>query len=257
MYRILIIEDEELIRKGMRYATDFEQLGCVVVGEASNGEEGVEKIRELLPDILITDINMPLKTGIDMLKETSEYGYSAIVISGYDEFEYAREAMKYGVSEYLLKPIDPDELKEALDRAKLQRDMRRRYNTVKQQENALVHTSVLHDYSSIEDQVVEKMIAYIRKHYGHKIIMADLSQELNYSEALLNRRFKEYTSYTFNDYLNRYRIQKAIELMKENTHYLYDIAVLCGFSDYKYFSTVFRKYVDCSPNEFLNAVKAS
>jgi len=77
---------------------------------------------------------------------------------------------------------------------------------------------------------------------------------LNYSEALLNRKFKEFTKYTFNDYLNRYRIQKAIDFMKEGTNYLYDIATLCGFSDYKYFSSVFKKYLDCSPNEFLDQI---
>lgn len=257
MYRILIVEDEELVRKRIRYVMDFEQMGCVVIGEASNGKEGMEKIRDLHPDIVITDIHMPIKTGIEMLRETSKFGYSTIVVSRYDEFDYAREVMKYGGCGYLLKPVDAKELKEALERARRLRDLHRCYEKRQEQRNALVHTHLVYEYLKTEDQVVQKMIAYIREHYGHKVLMADVAQELNYSEALLNRRFKAYTSYTFNDYLNQYRIQKAIEMIKGKRHDLQEIAALCGFRNYKYFSVVFRKYVECSPNEFMQAVKAN
>lgn len=257
MYKILIVEDEELIRKGMRFAMDFESLDCTVVAEASNGEEGIACIQTIAPDIVITDIRMPLKSGIDMLKETQEVGYSAIVISGYDDFAYAKEAMKYGVNEYLLKPVVPEELMDALERAKEKRDMRQRYDAQKTQEARMQETCVLCEPPFVQDEVVEHMIAYIRKHYGHKVILADVSKALNYSEALLHRRFKEYTTHTFNDYLNRYRIQKAIEMMKEQRYYLYDIATLCGFNDYKYFSSVFKKYVDGSPHAFMAALKAT
>lgn len=254
MYKIIIVEDEEMIRKGLEFSTNFEKLDCIVVGNAENGEEGIQKIHELSPDIVITDINMPLKSGIDMLKETRECGYSAIVISGYDEFAYAKEAIKYGVTEYLLKPIDPVELEEAIQHAKHQHDVMNEYNNVRKQKEELCNTTIL-IVKKGSDATVDAMINYIHTNYMHKFVMADLSRELNYSEALLNRKFKNYTSYTFNDYLNRYRIQKAIELFKTEQYYLYDVSTMCGFSEYKYFSSVFKKYIGCSPNEFLEALK--
>lgn len=250
MYKIIIVEDEEMIRKGLEFSTNFEALDCIVVGNAANGEEGIQKIHELSPNIVITDINMPLKTGIDMLKETRECEYSAIVISGYDEFAYAKEAMKFGVTEYLLKPIDPVELEEAIQHAKQQYDMINEYNNVKKQKEKLSNSMIIID-KKVNDETVNEMINYIHMNYMRKFVMADLAKELSYSEALLNRKFKNYTSYTFNDYLNRYRIQKAVEFIKSKQYYLYDISTMCGFSEYKYFSSVFKKYIGCSPNDFL------
>lgn len=257
MYRVLIVEDEEIIRKGMMLSIDFEKAGCVIVAEAENGEEGIQKIRELKPDIVITDINMPLKNGIQLLEETQEEVYSAIIISGYDEFSYAKQAIRFGVREYLLKPFDQEEIEEALRCAIEQVDMKRQYllnlKGKKQMEDVEVLDIKRSDLDG--DQIVGNMIAYIQNNYSHKIIMQDLCDELNYSEASLNRRFKQYINMTFNDYLNRYRIQKSIELIKSNEHYLYDIATMCGFSDYKYFSTVFKKYAGVSPNEFITKIK--
>ena len=132
MYKVLIVEDEEMIRKGLHYTYDWLAKDCIVVGEAKNGKEGLEKIEELKPDIVLVDINMPLMNGIKMLeKSMGEYLYSAIIISGYDEFDYAKSAIKLGVSEYLLKPIDENQLFEAIDRAKEQIKIKKQYEIVR------------------------------------------------------------------------------------------------------------------------------
>lgn len=257
MYKVLVIEDEEIIRKGMILSIDFEAAGCMIIAEAANGEEGIQKIKELKPDIVITDINMPLKNGIELLEATQEELYSAIIISGYDDFSYAKQAIRYGVRDYLLKPIDPEEMAEALSHAIEQLDMKRQYQLNLQEKQQIEHVEVLDiKRSDLDaDQVVDKMIGYIQKNYAHKIVMQDLCEELRYSEASLNKRFKQHTHMTFNDYLNRYRIQKSLELIRSKEFYLYDIAVLCGYSDYKYFSTVFKKYAGVSPNEFVARIK--
>ena len=257
MYKVLVIEDEEIIRKGLILSIDFESVQCVIAGEASNGEEGVLKIREIKPDIVITDINMPLKNGIELLEETQNELYSAIIISGYDEFAYAKQAIRFGVRDYLLKPIDSDEMIEALKHAIQQIDMKRQYQHNLQEKQQMEHADVLDiKRSDLDgDQVVANMISYIQKNYAHKIVMQDLCEELKYSEASLNRRFKQFTTYTFNEYLNRYRIQKSLELIREHEYYLYDIAQLCGYSDYKYFSSVFKKYAGVSPNEFVAKIE--
>ncbi|MEG2751695.1 MAG: response regulator [Anaerorhabdus sp.] len=213
MYKVLVVEDEEIIRKGLIFSTNFEKLDCLVVGEAENGQEGIAKIKELKPDIVITDINMPIVNGIEMIESTLDCGISVIIISGFNEFEYAKKAMKYGVSEYLLKPIDMDEMEEAIQHAIEQHNMKVQYENAKENKQHVKNIKVIEiTKSEIEkDIVVGKMISYIKDNFAKKIVMQDLCKELNYSEALLNRKFKEYTTYTFNDYLNRYRIQQSVE----------------------------------------------
>lgn len=94
MYRVLLVEDEEIIRKGIRYSVPWEECGCSVVGEAENGAVGEEKIAELQPDIVITDITMPVKNGLEMIADTREkFNYIAIILTGYSEFEYAQQAI--------------------------------------------------------------------------------------------------------------------------------------------------------------------
>lgn len=118
MYRVLLVEDEEIIRKGIRYSVPWEECGCSVVGEAENGAVGEEKIAELQPDIVITDITMPVKNGLEMIADTREkFNYIAIILTGYSEFEYAQQAIRNGVSDYVLKPLDMDEMRTALEKA--------------------------------------------------------------------------------------------------------------------------------------------
>ena len=94
MYRVVVIEDEEAIRKGIIMSIDFSALNCILIGEASNGVEGIKLIQEKKPDIVITDVTMPLMSGIEMIEQTLVYNYTSIIISGYDEFSYAKKAIK-------------------------------------------------------------------------------------------------------------------------------------------------------------------
>ena len=94
MYRVLLVEDEDIIRRGIRNSILWEELGCHVVGEAANGEEGVEAIKELQPDIVITDITMPVMDGLAMIAATKiEYDYAAIIPVSYTHLDvYKRQA---------------------------------------------------------------------------------------------------------------------------------------------------------------------
>lgn len=252
VYRILIVEDEHIIRKGLIFGFNYEQSGCVVVGEASNGQEGVERIKELVPDIVITDINMPIKNGFDMLEETIDYMYSTIIISGYDEFSNAHQAIKYGVSEFLVKPIEMKQFSHALERAKQQCKMVQTYNNEKERNDLVINTKLIDkDFSTIHDEIINKMIQFVNENYDKRFVFQNVSEEIGYSSTLLHNRFKEYMNMTFNDYVNRYRIQKSIAYIKERKFKLYEIAEMCGFSDYKYFNKVFKKYVNMSVSDFI------
>ena len=118
MYRVLLVEDEDIIRRGLLFAVDWLRSDCVVVGEAVDGADGLQKIAELTPDIVITDVKMPYLDGLGMLEQSRGSGYEAIILSGYDEFSYAKKAISLDVAEYLLKPVDFEALYETLERAK-------------------------------------------------------------------------------------------------------------------------------------------
>lgn len=256
MYKVLIVEDEKLIRKGLIFSINWSEYNCSVVGEAENGKEGSEKILEYEPDIVIMDINMPVMNGLKMLEKTfDEVEYCAIVISGHSDFDYAKQAIHYGVSEYLLKPVDHEELKRALVRATKHLEMRRNFEYVRQQKE-MITTQVI-AVELVSEQLsyfVQSMIKIIEERYMDKLTMQDCVVELSASTTLLNKKFKKETGTTFNDYLNRYRIQKAIELLKENKMPVYQIAECTGFRNYKYFNQVFNKYVGCSPTSYQTAL---
>lgn len=257
MYKILVVEDEDIIRKGLIYMVDWLKVNCVIVGEASNGKEGIEKIKEIKPDIVITDIKMPYKDGIEMLEETIfEYEYETIIISGYSEFEYAKKAIKLNVTEYLLKPIDFEYLYETIDKLTKKIHSKNKIKEVMNKFNNVQSSKVLdmgyYDKQTFKTKYVRKMIKFIETKYKCKISLEDLSKEINVSSAYLNTKFKEETSYTFNDFLNRYRILQSITLLKQENLKIYEIAEEVGFKDYKYFIEVFKKYIGFSPSKFLD-----
>lgn len=143
MYKVIIVEDEEPIRKGLECAIPWTELDCTVVGGGRNGLEGIRAIEELAPDIVIVDINMPILDGVEMMKRTHEtYLYSAIVLSGYSSFEYAKDTMKYGAIRYLLKPLKKDELCEAIAEAKTQCERRRMWASKQSAQQSLQNFSI-------------------------------------------------------------------------------------------------------------------
>lgn len=116
MLKVLVVEDEELIRRGIVLAVDWAALGCVVVGEASNGEEALEAVERLNPSLIITDLKMPRMDGIEMLRRLRERGNNAyvIILTAYDSFEYAQSALRLGAVDFLLKPFHDGDLEQAV-----------------------------------------------------------------------------------------------------------------------------------------------
>ena len=242
MYRVVIAEDEDIIRKGLVYSIPWADMGCTVVGEAANGVEGVALIQRLEPDIVVADINMPILDGLGMIRQTYEqYDYSAIILSGYSNFEYARTAIRYGVTGYLLKPLKREDLAEAIRDAKEKCMQRRSWMSHKKEKEEWKNIQLIpkEGTSSEDDAVVKEMLAFIRQHYREKLVLQDVVDALNYSETFLNKKFKKQMGTTFIEYLNRFRIQKALELLREGRTAVQDVSWQCGIGDYKYFNMVF------------------
>lgn len=254
MFKVIIVEDEEIIRKGLVFMVDWLKVGCVVAGEAVDGVEGLQKIEAIRPDIVITDVKMPFKNGIEMLQESIErYGYEAIIISGYSEFEYAKQAITLNVTEYLLKPIDFVHLYQTIEKLTGKIESKNKVKKVMLSQESPPFENGMEGQliRKGKSKYVSKMLDYIQIYYPQKISINDLSKQYGVSSTYLNAKFKQETNYTFNDFLNRYRVLQAVELLRQDKMKVYEIAEVVGFQDYKYFIQVFKKYVGCSPGRFV------
>ena len=122
MYSVLVVDDEKIIVKGIKF--NLENEGFSVAGDAENGIEALELLEKLEPDLILTDIKMPLMTGLELARKAREIrpATKLVILSGYDDFEYAQEAFKYNVIRYLLKPISASELTEELEKIKVEMD---------------------------------------------------------------------------------------------------------------------------------------
>ena len=250
MLRVLIAEDEDIIRKGLVYTTDWLSMGCVVVAEAADGQEGLEKILEVKPDVVIADICMPCLDGIEMIREASKtVKFRSIILTSYAEFDYAKRAISAHVDEFLLKPVNERELGELLHRlaTEIAGDRQADHGV----ELNLDHYAKK-DLS--ENHYVAKTIEKIRKDYASRLNIEGISEELGVSASYLSRRFKEVTGQTFLDFLNKYRVQMAIAMLSTGQYRVYEISEATGFTDYKHFCSVFKKYTLKSPTHFAKRI---
>lgn len=256
MFKVLIAEDEPLIRKGIIYCTDWVRLNCGIPLEASNGEEAAEMIRQHRPDIVLLDVNMPLMDGLDALFQTRGlYFFVPIVVTGYSDFDYAKRAMYSGVQRYLLKPVVASELEEAIRFAqqKLEHHRLMAHELARQTDT----TQTLGDLpvQQGKSQPVRQVMAYVEEHYPEKITIGIMAQKFHYSETLLIRRFKSETGINFSEYLTHFRLQRATAMMRETDRSISQIAEACGFSEYRYFRGVFQKKIGCSPTQYAQDVR--
>ena len=246
MLKVLIVEDEEMIRKGIVLTVDWAALDCVVVGEASNGLEGLEAVRRLEPTLIITDLKMPQMDGIEMLRTLREEGCGAyvIILTAYDNFSYAQSALRLGAVDYLLKPFHDGELENAVNRIRCRMDS-----------GAPAAEAIGTPRKGDKSKYVLEAMAYISKHYHEPdITVGTVAQSLNISEGYLSHTFKKETDYTLLNYLTRYRIHKAMELLKDCRVKVYEVAEQVGYRDIGYFSNTFKKITGKTPSEYQDSL---
>ncbi len=300
MYKILICDDNPLIRRSISDTINWTALGCEVVGTAENGLDAWALIKALSPDIIISDIKMPALTGIQLIEKITVEGITAkvIFITGFQEFEYARKAIHYGAVEYLLKPIKNDDLIQAVQKALTTAPADKPETPVVSDSLAELKTTAIQictalnknmNIANVSDTtadlaaeinacnnpveiaeyvngaikafktqvisddispLVKKVIALLEARYAENVSLTEVAQLFNVSAGYLSRLLKKETDMNFTDIVARIRIDKAKEHLHDKHLKIIDVSYLVGFSDYTYFSQVFKKLESMSPNEY-------
>jgi len=257
MIKVLLAEDEEIIRRVLAHTIDWLSLGCTIVGEAENGEKGLELVKELHPDIIITDICMPGMSGIELLEQgKKECMFESIILTGCSEFEYAKKAVSLGAVEYILKPIDEEKLieaiKAAVERVRSQQEyqeLKRTLSQIKPEASSLdLPFNTCHNY------YVKKVLEEIQRNYNKHLSIEKIADELKVSPGYLSKQFKKETSLNFVTAVQRYRVQKAISMMETGRWKIYEVSEAVGYSDYKRFCYVFKKVTNLTPTEFISSI---
>ena len=254
MYKVVVVEDEEIARKGIIFTINWDALNCMIAGEAANGEEGAAVIRRLSPDIIVTDLKMPRMDGVEMIAKLREQGNRAkfIILTAYGDFKYAQSAVKLGVSDYLLKPLKDGDLEQAVTRIIDQLEEGDRLRQKEEEETPIFRFNA---DRKAKNKYVEQAIKQIREHYKEDINISTVAEQLQISEGYLSRVFKKETDYTFTTYLSYYRMKVAMELLKEGNLKVYEVADAAGYSDTAYFSAQFKKVVGIAPSEYQERVR--
>ncbi|GIN71614.1 putative two-component response regulator [Bacillus sp. J14TS2] len=241
MYKILLVDDEQEIRFGLKNYFPWNNLGFTVTHDCENGQQALEFLKENPIDVVLTDIRMPVLDGIDLAREVKkrEFPIQIIFLSGYKDFHYAQNALKYGVRDYIIKPGKYEEIEEVF--TILKKDLDQEWNNARRNQSA-------NSYSENITQTIKK---YTEEHYS-EVTLEDLSQLLKMSPNYISTFFKEKTGINFSTYLAEIRMKKAAELLIDYHYKTYEISHLLGYNNPKSFTRMFKKYYGVSPREYRN-----
>lgn len=247
MYKVIIIDDEAIIVDGLTRIVPWERYGCEVVGSASDGVAGAAQIMLHKPDVLFTDIRMPGQDGLTMLAGIkSEYpNMQVTVLTGYRDFTYAQQAIRIGVTRFLLKPSKMDELEEALD-AMTKKLKELGITGADEKTPPADHCEVASSF------IVRKATEYITEHCTEKISLCDVADHCFVSQWHLSKLLSRYAEQNFYDILNGARVAMAKELFKNPALRITEISEQIGYIDTAHFSRVFKKLEGISANEYRN-----
>lgn len=240
MIRVLVVDDEKWVRRGIIEKTDWKSLGAEVVGEARNGVEGLELARKLKPEIVIADMRMPVMSGAEFIARLRREapGTRVIVISGYADYCYTRQALLNKAVDYILKPIEPSVINEVMGRAIRELGAA----PTGAGPDAAEPPAALGPPAGMRD-VVRDVMNYIDCHYNERISLELVATRFHVSGTYFCKIFKKETGRHFHEYLRSVRLQKARTLIEDYRVRKYEAAYLVGYEDARHFSKLYRRYL--------------
>lgn len=256
LLKVMIVDDERLVRDLLKACIHWEEIGLKIIGESSNAVEGLELVDQLLPDMIFTDICMPIMDGLEFSKKVVEKHpqIKIIILTGHEEFEYAKKGIKVGIADFLLKPINDDEIKKTAltikEKIIKEKTQIEEYERLKQQlrQNLPCMNGM---QGKKARKIIQEVKDYIDVNYSKSdLTLSEVAKKFFVNLSYLSRTFKEETGLTFVDYLNKLRMERAIKLLNETDKKAYQIAEEVGINDPHYFSVCFKKFSGVCLNEY-------
>lgn len=223
----IIVDDEELSRDLIKYLIDKFHLPIGIVGQAASGDEALALIHSLKPDLVFLDIEMPKYNGIkvmEAIKASYQGSVKFIVITAYGYFDYAQAALRLGAKDILLKPIESRQFLETMERVM--------------------------GYKYTDNQSFNEVLEYIGSNYTRELGLNECARELHMSPSHISRMFRKYAQVSFITYVNKLRIEKSLELLKETDLSVKEISQRVGYNNLNYFYKNFKTIAGVTPKEF-------
>jgi len=239
-YTVLIAEDEKLLAKNI--ARNIERINpkFMVADIVGDGEDAFASLRNRPTDVVFTDIVMPVVDGLELLSGIAlEFPFiKSVVLSGHNEFEYARKAIAYNVKDYLLKPVDENELRRVLKKIEMELSSSRERFT---RAASGAHTP---------GDIVAMTKEYIRQNYQNPITLGDIADHFGFTSAYLSRLFDKYEHLPPSKYLRAFRMKIAKQLLSGGQFTIQAVAEMVGYNDPFHFSKSFKQETGRNPTDY-------
>ena len=244
-YSVVVVDDERLIAKNIARNIEAANTSFEVVQICSCGTDALEYIQDNIPNVVFTDIRMPEMDGIELAHTLSvKYPFiTCVIVSGYNDFQYAKSAITCHVTNYLLKPINKDELSDCL--RQIEKEFHARYP----------HLKDLLDGGKKErtpEEIVDLVKEYIHSNYQEQIDLTTIAGNFGFSSAYLSKIFSKHSGNSPSRYLKEYRIMIAKQLLNDSDIPISAISAQTGFVDQFHFSKTFKSVTGVSPSEYRN-----
>ena len=243
--RMIVVEDEQRSREGLCRLLSALPGNHQLIGQASNGAAALELIMQLKPDLVFTDVKMPIMDGISLIASVRSYNMPTefVITSGYADFEFARQGIALDVADYLIKPVTQEDVLRVLARVEWRLNGRK----------TKAPGSRLRSKYPDAHPTVLKSLDILESAYAGKLNQRDLAAELGVSPEYFSYLFSKSIGMTFSEFLRRLRVEKAQELYASGACPKQEVPYAVGFSDAKYFAQVFRSVTGESPAEYLKS----
>ena len=236
--RVLLVDDEVMIREGFKQLFDWQAHDCDVVGEAGDGMEALTQIDTLRPDIVIMDINIPIMNGLKViqLSRIKHPNTAFVIVSGYDDFSYCREALRLQITDYILKPVNYEEFGTCIDNLKISL-FERRVSSAAEPEKQ-------------EERAITGITRYLQEHLAEEISLSVLAEQFHLNPQYISQLFKSEIGVNFLVYLTNIRMEKAKKLLLSTALSIAEVAEQSGYGDYRVFTKVFKKSEGITPSQY-------
>lgn len=252
--KLLIVDDEPIIRMGIKKLVDLKAMGITELLEATNGETGLEIFIKEQPDIVLADINMPRMNGLEFAERIKfmKPNVKIAIITGYDYFEYARQGIKVGVDDYILKPVSKKDIEQLLEKLVDRVKNSQKNEAVIGLVHRLENDKEMYDETGYKVQIIELLEIHMNQ---SDFSLSFLADELGLSMGYLSGLFKKIFGITFKEYVLTKRLDQAKLLLLSSQMKNYEISEAVGITDPNYFSAAFKKRFGYSPSQYREKVR--